>query len=170
MSTGAERRLDAAALERIRHTEVVSAGALERYARCPVRWLVESQLAPAPLEPAPEPMVRGSFMHASSTASSPGCDAPLGSRPALAGCDRAAAGGDRRRAAQAPGVGLDGGVREALVSGLEADLRRYLELEAADGCDYVPRHTELKFGIGESRGAPGAGAGGGAARVCACEG
>ena len=43
--------------------EVVSAGALERFAGCPVKWLVEDVLRPDKLEPDPEPMVRGSYAH-----------------------------------------------------------------------------------------------------------
>ena len=41
----------------------VSAGALERFAGCPVKWLVEDVLKPEKLEPDPEQMVRGSYAH-----------------------------------------------------------------------------------------------------------
>ena len=41
----------------------VSAGALERFAGCPVKWLVEDVLEPEKLEPDPEQMVRGSYAH-----------------------------------------------------------------------------------------------------------
>ena len=53
------RRLGPGALARLRHTEIVSAGALEAYGDCPVRWLVERELDPAALEPEPEPITRG---------------------------------------------------------------------------------------------------------------
>ena len=43
--------------------EAVSAGALERFADCPVKWLVEDLLKPDALEPNPEAMVRGSYAH-----------------------------------------------------------------------------------------------------------
>ena len=39
------------ALGRMRHTEILSAGALEAYADCPVRWLIERELQPEPLTP-----------------------------------------------------------------------------------------------------------------------
>ena len=40
-----------------------SAGALEAFADCPVKWLVEKLLRPDALEPDPEPMVRGAYAH-----------------------------------------------------------------------------------------------------------
>ena len=52
-----------AALELRSTEEVVSAGALERFAGCPVKWLVEDVLRPEKLEPDPEQMVRGSYAH-----------------------------------------------------------------------------------------------------------
>ena len=39
--------------------DAVSAGAIERFADCPVKWLVESLLDPEKLAPDPEQMVRG---------------------------------------------------------------------------------------------------------------
>ena len=53
MPGGPERRLSQVALGRARHSQVLSAGALETYASCPVRWLVERELAPARFEPEP---------------------------------------------------------------------------------------------------------------------
>ncbi len=47
----------------MRHTEILSAGALEAYANCPVRWLVERELQPEQLVPVAEPLARGSLMH-----------------------------------------------------------------------------------------------------------
>jgi len=41
------------ALAHIRHTRVVSAGALEMFAACPVKWLIERQLRAKDLEPLP---------------------------------------------------------------------------------------------------------------------
>ncbi len=43
----------------MRHRELVSAGAIEKFASCPVRWLVESQLKPDRLEPEADPLTRG---------------------------------------------------------------------------------------------------------------
>src|SRR5207248_1743614 len=42
----------------------LSAAALEAYADCPVKWLVERLLDPEALEPDPEPLVRGRYAHA----------------------------------------------------------------------------------------------------------
>ena len=42
----------------------LSASWLERFADCPVKWLVESVLRPEALEPDPEQMVRGQLAHA----------------------------------------------------------------------------------------------------------
>ncbi len=47
------RVLNEVALRHVRHREVVSAGALEMYASCPVKWLVERELDPALMEPRP---------------------------------------------------------------------------------------------------------------------
>jgi ATP-dependent helicase/DNAse subunit B len=41
-----------------------SASALEAFADCPVKWLVDRLLDPFELEPEPEPLVRGSYAHA----------------------------------------------------------------------------------------------------------
>ena len=60
---GVTRRLGEAAMAHVRHTRVVSAGALEKFATCPVGWLVERQLAPRSLAPEAQPLARGSFMH-----------------------------------------------------------------------------------------------------------
>src|SRR5947209_3869550 len=57
------QKLSETALSRIRHSEILSAGALEAYAECPVKWLVERELQPALLAPDPEPIIRGSFIH-----------------------------------------------------------------------------------------------------------
>ncbi|MEA2211476.1 MAG: hypothetical protein QOF83_1424, partial [Solirubrobacteraceae bacterium] len=59
-----DRQLGALALGRLRHTEILSAGALEAYGDCPVRWFIERELRPERLEPDPEPIVRGNLMHA----------------------------------------------------------------------------------------------------------
>ena len=45
----------------------------------------------------------------------------------------------------APGRGE--AVRTAAQRAIEADLRRYFEYEAADGCGWQPRGLELRFGF-----------------------
>ena len=56
--------LSDSALRHVRHSEILSGGALETYGDCPVKWLVERELQPARFEPDPDPIVRGSYMHA----------------------------------------------------------------------------------------------------------
>src|SRR5205823_3471054 len=58
-----ERVLGPAALGHVRHAEIVSAGALESYADCPVKWLIERELSPARYEPNPDSIARGSYIH-----------------------------------------------------------------------------------------------------------
>ena len=58
------RTIGAGALEHVRHREVVSGGALELYADCPVKWFVERELSPDRFELEPDPLARGSYMHA----------------------------------------------------------------------------------------------------------
>ena len=50
-----------ALLELVAARGPLSASALERYADCPVKWLVDSLLNPEALEPDPEQMVRGAY-------------------------------------------------------------------------------------------------------------
>jgi ATP-dependent helicase/DNAse subunit B len=50
-------------LEELSAREAVAARALENFADCPVKWLVEDLLKPAELVPDPEAMVRGSYAH-----------------------------------------------------------------------------------------------------------
>ena len=51
-------------LELLAERDAVSASALEHFADCPVKWLVDDVLRPEALEPDPEQMVRGSYAHA----------------------------------------------------------------------------------------------------------
>ena len=46
-----------------RSRDAFSASALETFADCPVKWLVDRLLAPRALEPDPEAMVRGRYAH-----------------------------------------------------------------------------------------------------------
>lgn len=145
----APRQLGASALGRLRHTEVVSAGALEAYGDCPVRWLVERELAPATLEPEPEPITRGNLIHAVLEALLGELDGPLDS----SSLPRAEAELDRhlREFAAGPGAGLGAGqpevVRAGLLRGIRADLLRYLRHEATRGAGWRRHGQELRFGF-----------------------
>ncbi len=54
---------DSRVLEHLAGQAAYSASALETYADCPVKWLVDKLLYPEALEPDPEQMVRGSYAH-----------------------------------------------------------------------------------------------------------
>jgi ATP-dependent helicase/DNAse subunit B len=133
------------ALRRARHREIVSGGALESYAACPVKWLVERELRPEPFGPDPEPVLRGTYMHAALEEILRSLGAPVtpSSLPrALSLLEQVVA---ERPPLLAPASGH--GVRKGLLQGIEADLRRYLNHEAADGCDWQPAEVELRFGF-----------------------
>jgi RecB family exonuclease len=141
--------LDAVAFTRVRHREVVSAGALESYAACPVKWLVERELRPERLEPEPDGIARGNYMHGVL-------------ERVYAQLDGAVTGKTVGRAqelleeamAQEPARlarGRGSAERAALAREIEADLRRYLEHEASSGWGWPSRHVELRFGFEDER-------------------
>ena len=145
----ATRILSEQALSHVRHREIVSAGALETFASCPVRWLVERQLAPKDSSPTPIRWCAGR----SSTPCSSGCSRGSRARSRRTRSMRraAAARGDARpdAAAERSKLALDQSaeVRTAILRGIEAELRRYLRHEAADGSEWPPLITELRFGL-----------------------
>jgi ATP-dependent helicase/DNAse subunit B len=143
------RVLGAEALARMRHTEILSAGALEAYANCPVRWLIERELQPQPLTPEPEALTRGSLMHdvlERLLCELGGPVTPDTLAAAQAILDRllaeVAAG-----AGAALGVGSPDVVRAGALRAIEADLRRYLEHEARTAGEWRPLGLELRFGF-----------------------
>ncbi len=140
-----EYRIGETALAHVRHTQVVSGNALEAYSDCPVRWLVESELAPERLEPQSEYLVRGSYMHEVLEQVMSRLEGPV-TRTNLPDALRLLA----EVVAELPFEGAPGqpaGVREAAVSSLEADLRRYLAQEAKAGCTFNPGWLEMRFGF-----------------------
>jgi ATP-dependent helicase/DNAse subunit B len=141
----AELGLGEAALGKVRHSEILSAGALESYAECPVKWLVEKELQPRRFEPDPEPMVRGSVIHELLERLLRELGRPL-TRESLDDANRIL---DGLLAEPAPQLarGRIETVRVAALRSLEADLRRYLAHEAATGCDWDAEALELKFGF-----------------------
>lgn len=144
---GPRRRLASSTLARMRHTEVVSAGALEAYADCPLKWLVERELRPRALEPDSEALVRGSYMH----------DvleqllARLGRAVTPESLPEALETLDRLLAESGPEIlpGRPEQLRRASTEAIAADLRRYLHHEAATGCGWEPLRLELRFGFTE---------------------
>ena len=151
-----ERLTSPALLEELAARDGVAASALERYADCPVKWLVESILRPEALEPDPEQMVRGSYAH----------------RVLEATYSRLREEGHRRvtrqnlpRAEEILLEELEAHSSEfrlspkqtrvkAAVRRLEFDLLRFLGWEAdAEGL-FEPEHLELAFGLGNGSGEP----------------
>jgi ATP-dependent helicase/DNAse subunit B len=141
-------QLTAAALALVRHSELLSAGALERYADCPVKWLVERELQPERFDPEPEARARGSYVHRvleRLLARLGGPVTPESLPQALGLLDELI--GEM----PAPiGAGRPAPVRAAALRQIEADLRRYLEFEAACGPGWGQAGLELRFGFAES--------------------
>ena len=125
----------------------MSAGALEKFADCPVRWLVEGQLDPEQLEPDPDPLLRGGYIHGVLEELLRRLGGPLttDSLPrAMAMLDELLA---ERPAPVAPGRPEP--LRAAARASIEADLRRYLAHEASDGSAWPPQGLELRFGFAD---------------------
>jgi len=142
--------LSEVALAHVRHREMLSGGALESYADCPVRWLVERELQVDDLDPPPDGIARGSYMHAAleHVVERLGRGVTPESLPeAIAILDDVLDG-----LSIEIGPGRSAGVRRAMLRSIEADLRRYLEHEAHDGCDWEPRAIELRFGFEDEEG------------------
>jgi len=142
---GSLRTIGAQALAHVRHREVVSGGALESFADCPVRWLVERELSPARFEPEPDPIARGSYMHAVLEEVIGRLEGPV-TPESLPDALRIV----EDVLAELPAMiatGRPEPVRAAALRSIEADLRRYLEQEAGDGCEWEPQGLELRFGF-----------------------
>jgi ATP-dependent helicase/DNAse subunit B len=139
-------------LERFREQAAFSASALETFADCPVRWLVDRMLDPLALEPDPEQMVRGRYAHEVLEETFTSLREETGSarvtRDNLADAERL------MRAALRDKQGLfllspsQTRVRAA-VRRLEFDLLAYLRHEAQRDGVFEPERFELKFGLGE---------------------
>jgi superfamily I DNA/RNA helicase len=146
----ATRILSEQALNHVRHREAVSAGAIGRFASCPVSWLVDSQLRPELLEPDPDPLVRGSFIHVvlervfARLGDALTAETLSAAEELLSEEMRGSAAAEHRSK-----LALDQAteVRAAILRGIEAELLRYLRQEAADGCGWPAAVTELRFGL-----------------------
>jgi RecB family exonuclease len=129
---------------------VVSAGALESYAACPVRWLVERELQLEPLAPETEGMVRGQVVHHVLEELYRRLGAAV--TEATLAQARTAAAGLLREYAEPVGAGQPAAVREGLVRAIQADIDRFLALEASSGADWSPTGLELRFGLEDEDG------------------
>jgi ATP-dependent helicase/DNAse subunit B len=137
--------LDADVLRSLAERETWSASALETWRACPVRWFVERQLNPRGLEPDPEPLVRGTFVHEALErvyAGLPGGRLGPEELPsARARLHEALAELEGKHR-----ISVDPDRLRAEVRRVEADLIRHLEYAAHDGSVYGARHLELVFG------------------------
>src|SRR5262249_2644074 len=135
--------------------EIMSAGALEAYADCPVKWLVERELQPDALEPEPEGIVRGNLMHIALERVFSQLDGPLTPdtlTAARAILDRTPAElGSAAGGGAGLGLGRPAVVRAGALRAIEADLRRYLTHEAASGAGWRPWGLEVRFGFDDER-------------------
>jgi ATP-dependent helicase/DNAse subunit B len=139
------RSLSDSALRHVRHSEILSGGALESYGDCPVKWLVERELQPARFGPEPDPMVRGSYMHYVLEE----VVERLGSAVTRESLHDALEILEEVLGESSPAIaaGRPEGVRAAAMRAIEADLRRYLAHEASDESAWEPRALELRFGF-----------------------
>ena len=126
----------------------VSAGALERFADCPVKWFVEDFLRPRALEPDPEQMVRGAFAHAvlqrtySRLREETGAPGP--SPENLPQAERILLEELREGTPEFP-ISPDRTRVRAAVRRLEFDLLRYLRHDAQGDGLFRPEHLEHEF-------------------------
>jgi ATP-dependent helicase/DNAse subunit B len=140
---GEMRQLSAPALAHVRHTQTVSASALEKFARCPVSWLVERQLQPEQMEPTASPLAKGTLLHDLLERILRALGGPL--TPASLPAAEAAVARELSTLPAEIEPGLPPAVRRAVLRGIEAELLRYLRYEAEDDCDWQPSEFEFKF-------------------------
>jgi len=136
-------------LELLARRGAVSASALERFADCPVKWLVEDLLGPLQLEPDPEQMVRGSYAHAVLERTYARLREESASRRVtrdnLVVAERIALE-ELRAARDEFRISPKTTRMRAAVRRLEFDLLRFLHHEAEADGQFEPQHLELSFG------------------------
>jgi ATP-dependent helicase/DNAse subunit B len=131
-----------------------SAGMLEAFTECPVRWLVDRVLEPNVLEPDPQHLVRGSYAHRVLELTYRRLRERTGSARVTAETLPLAEGllhealrdeqGDFPLSPSATRV-------QAAVRRLEFDLLRYLRHEADSDSELEPSELELGFGLKDSK-------------------
>jgi len=129
----------------LRQREVLSAGGLEAYARCPVRWLVERELAPERFEPDPEAIARGSCVHRVLERVLGQLDWPLtlAALPAAEAVVREVVAEEAARLV----LGRGAAAQAAAAHEIAADVMRLLRHEAQSGGGFAPAELELTFGF-----------------------
>ena len=136
-------------LEELRDRRTWSAGQLESYAGCPVKWLVEHYLRPEELEPESEPLQRGGVAHGALEDTLSGLKERTGSARVTAASLELARElltvALERREKAAP-LSIRPARRRVLRRRLEADLLGYLGDLAGRHGPFEPRDFELRFG------------------------
>lgn len=142
--------LGPAACAALRQRDVLSAGALEAYAACPVKWLVERELQPERFEPDPEAIARGSCVHRVLERTLGRLDWPIAEAalPAAREIVRAVVVEEAPRFA----LGRGAAAQAAAAHEIAADVLRLLAHEARGGGAFAPAELELRFGMGEEDG------------------
>jgi ATP-dependent helicase/DNAse subunit B len=143
-------RLSAApVLERLGARDAVSARALENFADCPVKWLVQNVLRPRELVPDPEAMVRGSYAHQVLQRTFERLREETGERRVTAAtlpvAERLLAEEMDAQRSQFKLSPKQTRVKAA-ARRLEVDLLRFLRREAQRDDSFEPAHLELEFG------------------------
>jgi ATP-dependent helicase/DNAse subunit B len=146
-----------AVLAWLRERPSFSAGALEDFTECPVKWLVEQVLRPDDLEPDPEQLVRGSYAHRvleltyarlrDATGSARVTPASLGRAERLLLAAVEECGPAYRISPRASRA-------RAAVRRLQSDLVRHLRREAELDTPFEPVELEFEFGGPARDGAP----------------
>jgi ATP-dependent helicase/DNAse subunit B len=131
----------------------VAARALENFADCPVKWLVEDLLRPEELAPDPEAMVRGSYAHDVLRHTYERLADETGSRRVtqdnLADAERILLEELRERGSSFQLSPKQTRVRAA-ARRLEFDLLRFLRSEADSDTKFEPVELERDFGFGDA--------------------
>jgi RecB family exonuclease len=134
----------------LREERALSAGAIEAFADCPVKWLVDRLLRPEALEPDAEALVRGDYAHHvlervySRLRELPGMPRRV-TRENLADAERILFDALRELQSRFPISPERTRVRTA-VRRLEFDLLRYLRREAEGTGRFQPEFLERRFG------------------------
>ena len=150
---GPDGLLDSRVLEHLAGQAAYSASALETYADCPVKWLVDKLLYPEALEPDPEQMVRGRYAHEVLELTlrrlRERTDDRRVTRENLPEAERILREALRERQSSFRLSPKQTRVRAA-VRRLEFDLLRYLRHEAERDGLFEPAELELGFGMPDS--------------------
>ena len=129
----------------LRAREAWAASGLETWASCPVKWFVERLLNPEPLEPDPEPMVRGTLAHRVLEEALRRLTEDGALTPSRLPEAREAVRSSLDELADRFPMSVDPARRRTMRRRLEADLLRYVEAAAMSRSAFVPTRFEHRF-------------------------